>query len=84
MYQDASIEMLQRRGVVMLTCHTAVEEQAKALVKKGLAPAGMSPQAVANDILTHLIPDALVNPSMVATVAVLQQKYRYAYAALAF
>ncbi len=84
MYQDASIETLQKRGVIMLTCHTAVEEQSKAIVKKGLAPAGMSAQQVANDILTHLIPGALVNPSMVATVAVLQQKYHYAYAALTF
>ena len=29
MYQDTSVETLQRRGVIMLTCHTAVEEQAK-------------------------------------------------------
>lgn len=84
MYQDTSVETLQKRGVVMLTCHTAVEEQSKAIVKKGFAPAGSSAQDVANDILTHLVPGALVVPSMVATVAVLQQKYRYAYAALAF
>lgn len=83
-YQDASIETLQKRGVVMLTCHTAVEEQSKAIVKKGFAPAGASAQDVANDVLTHLIPGAIVVPSMVATVAVLQQKYKYAYAALAF
>ena len=30
MYQDASIEMLQRRGVIVLACHTAIEEQARA------------------------------------------------------
>lgn len=83
-YQDTSIETLQKRGVVMLTCHTAVEEQSKALVKKGFAPAGAGAQDVANDILTHLIPGALVVPSMVATIAVMQQKYHYAYAALAF
>ena len=41
MYQDASIEMLQRRGLIVLTCHTAVEEQARASCKKGFAPAGM-------------------------------------------
>jgi intracellular sulfur oxidation DsrE/DsrF family protein len=34
---------------------------------------------VAGDILTHLIPGALVVPSMVATIAVLQNKYGYAY-----
>lgn len=79
MYQDSSIEMLQRRGLIVLTCHTAVEEQARTLVKDGYAPAGASAQDVASDILTHLIPGALVVPSMVATIAVLQSTYRYAY-----
>jgi hypothetical protein len=79
MYQDFSIETLQRRGLVVLTCHTAVEEQAQALTRDGFAPTGMSAQDVANDILTHLIAGALVVPSMVATIAVLQSTYRYAY-----
>jgi hypothetical protein len=79
MYQDASIEMLQRRGLIVLTCHTAVEEQARAIVRQHFAPAGASPADVAADILLHLIPGALVVPSMVATIAVLQARYRYAY-----
>lgn len=79
MFQDSSITMLQRRGLVVLTCHTAVEEQARALVRAGLAPPGMTPSAVAADVLTHLIPNAVVVPSMVATIAVLQARYRYAY-----
>ena len=84
MYQDTQVETLQKRGVLFLTCHTAVEEHAKKLVTQGLAPAGMSPSQVANDILTHLIPGAIVVPSMVATVAVLQAKYNYTYASIAF
>jgi hypothetical protein len=84
MYQDTSISMLQKRGLIMLTCHTAVEEQSRALVKAGFAAAGMSPTDVADDILTHLIPGTLVVPSMVATVAVLQAEYHYTYAALTF
>jgi len=84
MYQDTSIEMLQRRGVIVLACHTAAEEQARGIVKGGFAPAGMTPSEVAADILTHLIPGALVNPSMVATVAVLQKVHDYTYAALTF
>ncbi len=79
MYQDSSIGMLQRRGLIVLTCHTAVEEQARALVHDGIAPSGMTPSAVADDILTNLIPGAVVVPSMVATIAVLQARYRYAY-----
>jgi intracellular sulfur oxidation DsrE/DsrF family protein len=79
MYQDTSIEMLQKRGLIVLTCHTAVEEQARALVKSGFAPAGTGATAVASDILTHLIPGAIVVPSMVATLAVLQAIYHYTY-----
>ena len=78
-YQDASIETLQRRGLIVLTCHTAVEEQARAIVKRGFAPAGMTASDVADDILTHLIAGALVVPSMVATIAVLQSRYGYTY-----
>lgn len=82
MYQDTSIAMLQRRGLIYLTCHTAAEEQARGLVRAGLAPAGMAPAEVADDILTHLIPGAVVVPSMVAAVAVLQAAYRYTYITL--
>ncbi len=84
MYQDTSIEMLQRRGLVMLTCHTAAEEQARLLVKKGFAPPGMTAAQVADDVLTHLIPGAIVVPSMVATIAVLQATYHYTYISPAF
>jgi hypothetical protein len=82
MYQDTSIEMLQQRGLMYLNCHTATEEQARGIVKKGLAPSGMIAANVADDILTHLIPGAIVVPSMVATVAVLQATYRYTYITL--
>jgi intracellular sulfur oxidation DsrE/DsrF family protein len=84
MYQDRSIEMLQQRGLVMLACHTAAEEQARMLVKKGFAPAGMTATQVADDILTHLIPGAVVVPSMVATIAVLQAKFHYTYISPSF
>jgi hypothetical protein len=79
MYQDTSIEMLQERGLIVLTCHTAVEEQARTIVKKGLAPAGMTPSQVADDVLTHLIPGAVVVPAMVATIAVMQAVYHYTF-----
>ncbi|MGA8532738.1 MAG: hypothetical protein WB615_01375 [Candidatus Tumulicola sp.] len=83
MYQDTSIAMLQQRGLVYLTCHTAAEEQARSIVKKGLAPSGMTAADVADDILTHLIPGAIVVPSMVATIGILQATYRYSYITLA-
>lgn len=84
MYQDTSIATLQSRGLVVLTCHTAVEEQARTIVKNGFAPAGMDASAVADDILTHLIPGAIVVPAMVAAIAELQQRYHYSYLTLTF
>ena len=84
LYQDTSIQTLQKRGVIFLTCHTAVEEQSRALVKAGNAPAGMSASEVANDILTHLIPGTHVVPSMMGTIMVLQQRYHYGYQTVDF
>jgi hypothetical protein len=78
-YHDTAIATLQRRGLVYLNCHTATEEQARGIVKKGFAPAGMTATGVADDILTHLIPGVVVVPSMVATIAVLQANYHYTY-----
>jgi intracellular sulfur oxidation DsrE/DsrF family protein len=78
-YQDRSIEALQAPGVLFLTCHTALEEQGRALVKAGHAPPRMNRADVAADILTHLIPGAIVVPSMVATIAVLQRRFGYTY-----
>jgi len=83
-FQDTSIETLQKRGVVFTTCHTAVEEQAHTLVRDGFAPAGMGPQDVANDILTHLIPGSVVVPSMVGAIAVMQARYQYTYVTLTY
>ena len=77
--QDTSIAALQQRGVIFLTCHTAVEEQARGLVAAGHAPSAMNASDVAADILTHLIPGAVVVPSMVATIAVLQHRFAYSY-----
>lgn len=84
MYQDPSIQTLQKRGVIFMTCHTAVEEQSRGLVKAGNAPAGMSADDVAKDILTHLIPGTHVVPSMMAAVMVLQQRFHYGFQALTF
>ena len=80
--QDTSIPVLQSRGVVFLTCHTAVEEQARTLVKGGFASG--NPSDVADDILTHLIPGTIVVPAMIAAIGVLQQKYKYSYLTLTF
>jgi hypothetical protein len=78
-YQDVSIQTLQKRGVIFLTCHTAVEEQSSKLVKDGYAPSGMAAKDVARDILTNLIPGTIVVPAMVAAIAVIQAQFHYTY-----
>lgn len=80
-YQDRTVQGLQDRGVVFLSCHTATEEQAQAIAKKlGLAA---KPDAVAEDLLAHLVPKILVVPAMVAAIVLLQQEGRFAYVSIA-
>ncbi len=79
MYQDATLEALQRRGLIVLVCHTAAADQARSLVAAGYAPRESSPRDVEDDLLAHLVPNATAVPSMVATIGVLQNRFRYAY-----
>jgi hypothetical protein len=58
-------------------------EQARALAAAGFASPGATARDVGADLLTHLIPGAVVVPSMVATIAVLQTRYRYTYLTIA-
>ncbi len=78
MYQDNSLATLQRRGVLFCVCHNGAAEQARTLVQSGNA-AGMEPSAVLHDLITHVIPGAIVVPSAVATIGLLQNRFRYAY-----
>jgi intracellular sulfur oxidation DsrE/DsrF family protein len=79
MYQDGTIEALQRRGLNVLVCHTAAAEQARTLVAAGAAPQGSAPPDVLKDLLANLMPGVTVVPSMVATVGILQNRFKYAY-----
>ncbi len=78
MYQDGTIEALQRRGLVVLICHTAAAEQARSLVASGVAP-GAAPADLLADLLSHTMPGVVVVPSMVATIGILQNRFKYAY-----
>ncbi len=76
-YQDASIQALQDRGVQFLCCHTATEEQSRALIKQyGLA---QQPEEIAKDLLAHTVPGVLVVAAMVAAIALLQSEGHYSY-----
>jgi intracellular sulfur oxidation DsrE/DsrF family protein len=75
--QDSSVQTLQKRGVQFLSCHTALEEQAHALIRRNKLT--KSPEVIVQDMLAHALPGVLVVASMVAAVALLQAEGHYAY-----
>jgi intracellular sulfur oxidation DsrE/DsrF family protein len=77
LYQDTSIQALQHRGVQMLSCHTALEEQVRALI----AHSNLThpPEEIVKEMLAHTLPGVLVVASMVAAIALLQTDGRYSY-----
>ena len=79
MYQDATIEALQRRGLIVLVCHAAAADQARSLVSAGVAPPGTAPADVLRDLLGNLVPGTSVVPAMVAAIGLMQARFRYAY-----
>lgn len=76
-YQNTSIEVLQSRGVRFLSCHTASEEQSRALIES--LNLSQTPDEVVKDWQAHTIPGVLVVASMVAAIAVLQCEGHYSY-----
>jgi hypothetical protein len=75
--QDTSIQALQARGVQFLCCHTATEEQARALIKQWSLT--QPPEEVVKDLLAHTVPGVLVVAAMVAAIALLQSEGHYTY-----
>ena len=77
LYQDISIQALQHRGVKLLACHTATEEQARALnAHNSLA---QQPEEIVKEMLAHTLPEVLVVAAMVAAIALLQTEGHYSY-----
>lgn len=76
-YQDTSVQALQSRGVQFLSCHTALEEQAKVLIKRNNLTQG--PEDVVKDLMANKLPGVLVVASMVAAIALLQAHGHYTY-----
>jgi len=77
LYQDTSIQALQRRGVKLLACHTATEEQARALIAHNRLT--LQPEEIVKEMLAHTLPEVLVVASMVAAIAMLQTDGHYSY-----
>ena len=76
-YQDTGIQALQHRGVKLLSCHTALEEQVRGLIAhRNLT---QQPEEIVKEMLAHTLPDVLVVASMVAAIALLQTDGHYSY-----
>jgi hypothetical protein len=78
--QDASMQGLQRRGARFLSCHTALEEQVRQLIKHYTL--SEAPETIVRDMLAHTVPDVLVVASMVSAIALLQCEGGYSYVAV--
>lgn len=76
-FQDISMQALQARGVKFLSCHTATEEQVKALIAK--YNLSQQREEIVKDMLAHTVPGVLVVASMVAAIALLQSEGRFTY-----
>ena len=76
-YHDTSIQALQRRGVRFLSCHTATEAQARALIAHNKLT--QKPEEVVQDLQRHTLPGVLIVPSMVAAIALLQSEGHFSY-----
>jgi hypothetical protein len=70
---DNSIPALMRRGVVFMSCHNAIFEQAAALIRMDVNPDKLSHEALAAELTNHLIPDVVLIPGAVGTLPELQQ-----------
>jgi intracellular sulfur oxidation DsrE/DsrF family protein len=77
MYQASDMATLRHRGVAFLSCHTATEEQARALVH--LRNLSVAPEEIVKDLLAHTVEGTIVVASMVAAIALLQTEGRFSY-----
>jgi hypothetical protein len=71
--EDNSIPALMQRGVVFMSCHNAIWEQAAALIKSGFNPDKLSHPALAAELTNHLVDGAILIPGASGTLPELQQ-----------
>jgi hypothetical protein len=76
---DNSIPALMRRGVVFMSCHNAIWEEAAALIKAGVNPDKLTHEELAAELTNHLIAGVILTPGAVGTLPELQQAgFQYA------
>ncbi len=67
-----SIPALMRRGVVFMSCHNAIWEQAAALLKMNVNPDKLGHEALAAELTNHLLPGVVLTPGATGTLPELQ------------
>jgi intracellular sulfur oxidation DsrE/DsrF family protein len=68
-----SIPELMRRGVVFMSCHNAIWEQAAALIRTSINPDKLSHAALAAELTNHLVDGVVLIPGAGGTLLELQQ-----------
>jgi len=71
--EDNSVPALMQRGVVFMSCHNAIWEQAEALIKLDINPDRLSHAALAAELTNHLVDGAVLIPGAAGTLPELQQ-----------
>jgi len=79
-YQDATVQGLQARGVRFLSCHSSTEEAARALIKMNNLT--VQPEEVVKDMQAHVHPGVILVPALAAALALLQGDGHYSYMAV--
>jgi hypothetical protein len=67
------IQALQQRGAVFLACHNAIWELAGRLIDSGTNPDKFTAGELCAELTNHLIPDVILTPGAVATLAELSR-----------
>lgn len=74
-----SIPALMKRGVVFLSCHNAIWEEAGALIKADANPDKLTHEQLAAELTNHLLTGVVLTPGAVGTLPELQRA-GFAYA----
>ena len=78
--QDATVQGLQARGVKFLSCHSSIEEAARAIIKQFSLSA--QPEEVVKDMQAHILPGVILVPALASALALLQSDGHYSYMAV--
>jgi hypothetical protein len=71
--EETSIPELMRRGVVFMSCHNAIWEQAAVLIKSDINPDRLSHAQLAAELTNHLVDGTVLIPGAAGTLPELQQ-----------